>query len=131
MVDATIPETVQALRNFESTPESARAVRRFVANALPPDAPVDDVVLIASELASNAIRHARTDYTVRLVTDDRLVRLEVSDESRIIPTLQDLGDSHRGLRIVDQLSEMWGVEPTEEGKTVWANIAMGSGEGDS
>jgi anti-sigma regulatory factor (Ser/Thr protein kinase) len=122
---------VQALRNFESTPESASAVRRFVANALPPNAPVEDVVLLASELASNAVRHARTSYTVRLVTDDRVIRLEVSDESRIIPTLEDLADSHRGLRIVDRLSEMWGVQPTEDGKTVWANIAMGSGEGSS
>ena len=114
-----------------AVPASVRAARQFVAEALDGCAIGEACELLVSELASNAIRHARTDYTVRLVTDDRLVRLEVSDESRIIPTLQDLGDSHRGLRIVDQLSEMWGVEPTEEGKTVWANIAMGSGEGDS
>jgi anti-sigma regulatory factor (Ser/Thr protein kinase) len=109
-------------RDFEPEPESARAVRRFVAEAIPGATHLDDVILAASELAANVIRHAETAFTVRLIANENLVRVEVSDGSSIIPALEDLTESHRGLRLIEAISEDWGFEITDNGKTAWAEF---------
>lgn len=109
--------------DFEPEPQSAQAVRRFVEDALAGASSLDDVVLAASEFAANVIRHAQTRFTVRLISADDRVRVEVSDGSSIVPAVEDLSESHRGLRMIDAISTQWGVEATEEGKTIWAEIA--------
>jgi anti-sigma regulatory factor (Ser/Thr protein kinase) len=114
-------------RDFEPEPQSAQAVRRFVEDALPGAPSLDDVVLAASEFAANVIRHAQTSFTVRLNTDEERVRLEVSDGSSIIPAVEDLSESYRGLRMIEAISSRWGVEATESGKTVWAEFSMSPG----
>jgi anti-sigma regulatory factor (Ser/Thr protein kinase) len=82
----------------------------------------DDIVLAASELAANVIRHAKTRFTVRLSAVDEVIRLEVSDGSSIIPAIKDLAESYRGLRMIEAVSEQWGIETTETGKTIWAEF---------
>lgn len=109
-------------RDFEPDPQSARMVRRFVEETIQPGPPLDDVVLAASELAANVIRHAKTRFTVRLSTDDDVIRLEVSDGSSILPAIEDLAESYRGLRMIESISEGWGVETTASGKTIWAEF---------
>jgi anti-sigma regulatory factor (Ser/Thr protein kinase) len=109
-------------RDFAAEPDSAREVRRFVEEALPTASHLDDIVLTASELAANVIRHVGTPFTVRLTDDHRSVRIEVSDGSSVIPAVEDLTDSQRGLRMIDSVSEDWGIEPTEDGKTVWVEF---------
>ncbi|HSJ82256.1 MAG TPA: ATP-binding protein [Acidimicrobiia bacterium] len=110
-------------RDFEPEPESAQAVRRFVEGALAGEPFLDDILLTASEFATNVIRHARTPFTVRLISADDKVRVEVSDGSSIIPAVEDLSESYRGLRMIDAVSTQWGVDATESGKTVWAEFA--------
>ena len=112
-----------AERDFAAEPESARDVRRFVKGQLAAVPAADDVVLAASELAANVIRHAQTEFTVRLVTDD-VVRLEVSDGSSIIPAVEDLAESSRGLRMIEAMAETWGVELRDSGKVVWAEFPL-------
>lgn len=108
------------VRDFEAEPDSAQAVRRFVREALHQDAPrLDDIALAASELATNVIRHTDTEYTVRLDLDDKGVRLEVCDGSSIIPAIDDLADSKRGLRIIEGTSDRWGIDLTPGGKKIW------------
>ncbi|MGH8927245.1 MAG: ATP-binding protein [Acidimicrobiia bacterium] len=109
-------------RDFEPDLQSARAVRRFVREAIPEAIYLDDVILAASELAANVIQHAKTAFTVRLTADDQLVRLEVSDGSSIFPAVKDLAESHRGLRMIEMVTEQWGINTTETGKTVWAEF---------
>jgi anti-sigma regulatory factor (Ser/Thr protein kinase) len=89
---------------------------------------VDPVRLVASELATNAVLHARTDFTVTLLQRDDVVTLKVEDD---LPTrLPDLGapamlDEHgHGMRIVDRMSQSWGVSSDPGGgKLVWASFA--------
>lgn len=115
--------------DFEPEPQSAQAVRRFVEGALPGISPLDDdIVLAASEFAANVIRHARTRFTVSLITDDDRVRLEVSDGSSIIPAVEDLSESFRGLRMIEEISTRWGVEATRDGKTMWAEFDTSGGD---
>lgn len=83
----------------------------------------DDLVLLASELATNVVVHAQTPFTVRVLPSDGTVRLEVSDGSSILPAVQDLATFKFGLRIVESMSDRWGIESDESGKTVWVERA--------
>lgn len=109
---------------FEPDPHSARAVRSFVAEALPAELDQEGIVLAASELATNVIRHAHTQFTVRVTDDDGWVRLEVWDASSVIPAVRELNEEKRGLRMIEALADDWGVEPTDDGKVVWANFDL-------
>lgn len=95
---------------------------------------VDDVVLMASELFTNAVLHGSGDVGLVVdVCDDRL-RLEVVDEGgppadegrRFVaparPPPPQIVDG-RGLAIVDQLSHAWGNRHDERGRTVvWLEV---------
>ena len=108
-------------RDFEPRVEAVPEVRRFVRDALAGSPVTDDVVLVASELASNVVRHAHTEFTVTLLVGD-VIRLEVADGSSIIPAVEELSESYRGLRLVEAVSEQWGIELAEAGKKVWVEF---------
>jgi anti-sigma regulatory factor (Ser/Thr protein kinase) len=80
--------------------------------------------LIVSELAANAALHARGDeFKVRISTGNDSVRLEIQDTSQRLPQQRLYSrdaTTGRGLKLVAELAQDWGVEPTKDGKTVWA-----------
>ncbi|MFQ6851171.1 ATP-binding protein [Streptomyces sp. 35M1] len=94
---------------------------------------VDDASLIASELATNVISHAKGtgDYFEGLRRRDGVLILEVADSYQWrMPELHKPADdetSGRGLFIVDALAERWGVRQRNPGKTVWAHLSVGAG----
>ena len=108
-------------RDFELRVEAVPEVREFVRDALAGSPLTDDVTLIASELASNVVRHAQTEFTVSVALHD-VVRLEVSDGSSIIPAVEELSESYRGLRLVQAAADDWGIELTKTGKKVWVEF---------
>jgi anti-sigma regulatory factor (Ser/Thr protein kinase) len=85
-----------------------------------------DMLLVVSELASNAVQHARTDFTVNLSGDDSSVILAVRDDSPSDPfQLSPSGTRTRGrgLALVDRLTHDWGVEHwNSTSKSVWARF---------
>ncbi|MFI1304600.1 ATP-binding protein [Streptomyces sioyaensis] len=92
---------------------------------------IEDSILITSELATNAVLHAKGtgDYfELALRRRNGVLVLEVADSYQWQmpelhkPALYDL--SGRGLFLVDALSENWGVRPRTPGKTVWAHLAL-------
>jgi len=106
---------------------SIPTARRFVGSHLVShDLPllVDDVALVASELATNALAHAGTPFTVSLTAYAGTVVLAVKDGSSASPVRVDaqvLSPAGRGVAIVEDLSREWGVvADTEAGKSVWA-----------
>ena len=108
---------------------SVPATRQFVAGVLRswrmPEVIEGDVLLLSSELASNAVRHAGSRFTVIVRYDGERLRVEVGDGSRAMPRkrspgLDDVGG--RGLVLVDGLASAWGVLPTLEGKRVWFDL---------
>lgn len=117
-----MPSTAAAQRDFSPEPRSAYEVRRFIERVLGDRRVVGDVVLVASELSANVIRHAQTDFTVAVREEGKRIRLEVSDGSSVIPAVEDLTESYRGLRMVEAVSEDCGVEAVGSGKTVWAEF---------
>jgi anti-sigma regulatory factor (Ser/Thr protein kinase) len=85
---------------------------------------VDDAAVIASELATNAVIHARTDFTVTIARlPGGTVRVAVRDASRNPPRPRQpmpLEGSGRGLRLVEAIAAGWGVDFLADGKVVWA-----------
>ena len=97
-----------------------------------PDAPLaETLVLVVSELVTNAVVHTGCPAVLRLVfpvgadADRRPVRVEVADSSAQPPLRRcALGEatSGRGLELVDCLCDRWGWHPDGEGKRVWCEI---------
>lgn len=89
---------------------------------------VDDVQLVASELAANAVQHAHTSFKVILERADEEVLLSVQDGSPSPPAhlaSDCLDTAGRGVSIVDLVSRDWGVtDGPGEGKSVWASFAV-------
>jgi hypothetical protein len=88
---------------------------------------VDDAVLVADELVSNAHQHGRAPRHCRfaLIDQGRCVRIEVDDASSAQPRLRTPDRSGgRGLLLVDRLSSSWGVRNDADHKTVWAELAL-------
>ena len=87
----------------------------------------DDGVLIVSELASNAVRHARSRSIRVTVTRPETVRVRIGvvDRSRCLPEFRqphEEAETGRGLALVDTLATDWGVDQLPWGKRVWAEL---------
>lgn len=130
-------EAIQAVLEEASTrlardPQSARAARRFVRDALA-GADSEDleetVTLLVSELVTNAVVHGGSDVEVLVRLMPRTVRVEVMDSSEIAlaprtATNEDV--SGRGLALVESLARRWGVDLVAgAGKTVWFEVDRG------
>jgi serine phosphatase RsbU (regulator of sigma subunit)/anti-sigma regulatory factor (Ser/Thr protein kinase) len=115
---------------FETIDDGAQLsrVRAFVADELRMLGRaqlIDDAVLVASELASNALLHANGLVRVSVTEHGDAVRIAVHDRTRVPPVIarQSLeAMTGRGLRLVASLSKEWGAEPTKGGKFVWADL---------
>jgi PAS domain-containing protein/anti-sigma regulatory factor (Ser/Thr protein kinase) len=78
--------------------------------------------LVASELVTNAIRHAGGPVELRLIRTDTLLTGEVSDPSNTHPKMRRAAvtdEGGRGLYLVAQLTKRWGNRYTRRGKTIW------------
>jgi anti-sigma regulatory factor (Ser/Thr protein kinase) len=94
---------------------------------------VDDIVLVVSELATNALVHAGSPFTVTLGVFKETVVLEVLDGTHAGPTLvaaRTLDTRGRGIAIVQALSRDWGVSArVSGGKAVWAEFNIDGADG--
>ena len=112
---APLAKSVSEARRFvvEQTYDLPRAVR-------------DALELCVSELAANCVLHAASNFSVTVIRSGG-VRIEVTDAGSGAVELRNATAKDvrgRGLRIVEALSDAWGVQPAEQppGKTVWAQF---------
>jgi anti-sigma regulatory factor (Ser/Thr protein kinase) len=92
---------------------------------------VDTAVLLATELLSNALKHARhgsEPLSVRLEVHctGHHLSIAVSDPDPELPVARDADDDAedgRGLALLQALATRWGALPITAGKTVWCLIS--------
>ena len=131
VADAPTPAGAETTRGFTGTSQGPRFARRFVAETLQRWGLVDlvdDAVLVVSELATNAVMHARSDFTVGLSRRGGGVHLAVADSNIDTPQtrhLDRMAPGGRGLRVVDQIATRTGHDLVDGGKVVWADLAGG------
>jgi Histidine kinase-like ATPase domain len=112
---------------FHGRAEEVRQVRREIADYLGGCPVADDIVLIASELAANAILHTQSrgsTFTVRCHAGPGQVRIETEDLGGPWRR-RNTGDRPHGLDIIEALTgpDGWGTEPAGTGgRTVWARL---------
>ena len=137
LVEAVEQLLTEASQRFEQDPQSARAARRFVSQALTgwdndEGDLTDTVTLLVSELVTNAVLHAGSDVEVMVRLTATAARIEVTDASgeSIAPrdaTTEEA--SGRGLALVGGLAQRWGVRPAPGGgKTGWFEVGRASGD---
>lgn len=111
---------------------SVRRARQFVRDhcvdlGMSPDG-CDEVLLLTSEVVTNAILHGRSEVRVEVSRVDVHVRVTVHDENSRRPVMvsqdPDALDG-RGLALVAALASSWGVDDEAEGKAVWFELPAG------
>jgi anti-sigma regulatory factor (Ser/Thr protein kinase) len=122
---------VSQRRTFPSRPASVRAARHYALDVIgdAPHAIIEAVSIAVSELATNCVLHARTEFTIEVERSADRVRVEVSDLGRGVPTVgspDSSAASGRGLLLVSELSDEWGVQAVTNGpgKRVWFEIRL-------
>jgi anti-sigma regulatory factor (Ser/Thr protein kinase) len=131
MADRERSSRVPAIRlGFAHDPRAPRLARDAV-DALfgaVRDRFTENVRLAASELVTNVILHTRGGGELRgyATRGNRSIRLEVEDHLALAPSAQRPPPEQidgRGLQILDDVAQRWGVRPTAVGKVVWAEFS--------
>ena len=91
---------------------------------------VDDIAMVITELATNALLHGQRPIAITVETSAAWVRVEVTDAGPAMPVELDAGpelETGRGLAIVAALAHDWGAERLPgSGKVVWAEVRHGA-----
>ncbi|TDD28996.1 hypothetical protein E1286_46670 [Nonomuraea terrae] len=90
----------------------------------------DVAELLASELVTNAVRHAAGLVLLTLWVVDGVLRCEVGDGSQQLPVRHAAAEDDegwRGLALVEELSAAWGTSATRWGKVVWFEMPLSGG----
>lgn len=87
----------------------------------------NDLAVVVGELAANATVHQHGDSELVLTARaDGGLEVELIDPDASMPAQHHSvpwdAEGHRGLLLVEVLSEAWGVEPLPQGKRVWATM---------
>ena len=129
----TATEPAEGLLRFvlQPAPRSVWQARRITSDILTGKVEGDtlhNVLLVVSELVSNAVNHAGTSVAVGIsVGEEGVVRVEVGDGRTWPPRPRKAEPDAvggRGLLLVGALSDRWGVETRPDGKVVWAEVTV-------
>ncbi|MCL2394120.1 MAG: ATP-binding protein [Acidimicrobiaceae bacterium] len=119
----------EAGARFEPVATEASAVRGFVRRVLA-DWGIDsgDAVLLANELATNSVLHARGPFDILLHRYANRLRVSVRDENTRLPDFPRVPPdalSGRGLAMVAALAADWGIDSLPgAGKTIWFEVEL-------
>ncbi|WP_327321642.1 ATP-binding protein [Streptomyces sp. NBC_01210] len=92
---------------------------------------VEDVLLLVSEVVTNACLHAGGPTELVLIHDGERLRIEVADASPESPRRRPPQDASQpgghGLIVLERLARSWGWAPRGDGKVVWLEVGSPSG----
>jgi hypothetical protein len=121
---------VDVTRTFAGSREDARAARGFALGMLEPwrgEQLAADTALVVTELATNAVLHARSAFSVSLTLSGGAIRISVGDTLPLRPVAvnqQLTAAPGHGLGVVAAMATRWGVETVPTGKAVWAELPL-------
>lgn len=124
--ELTAPVAVVLPAKSSSCAQARRVVDEAVSTWGLPDELGEDAALVVTELVSNGADHAKGPLRLTVSRTPVGILVEVFDRSSALPTLRPVEPDSargRGLIIVNALSARWGVTPSDDGKTVWAELA--------
>ncbi len=113
-------------------PQAVGQARRFTRRTLrawgiPADA-MDAVLLVVSELVTNALVHTDGRVRLDLTLVNHRMRVAVTDSSARTPVKPtSIGweaTGGRGILLVEAMSATWGTVPVSGGKQVWSEISL-------
>jgi anti-sigma regulatory factor (Ser/Thr protein kinase) len=123
--DGSHDAVAQLGRAARSAPEARRFVHETLRGRTRDDT-LRTVELLACELVTNAVVHARSEVELRLRRLDGRVRLEVADRSPAPPRRRDSYGTEalggHGMLLVEELADDWGVARRDRGKVVWCEV---------
>jgi anti-sigma regulatory factor (Ser/Thr protein kinase) len=106
-----------------------RALRRWLSSLLPDCPARDDLIAVATELSSNAIKHTASGqggcFGVEVTWHGPVIRVTVADRGALNEpqVIQDpMAEHGRGLLVVNGLAARTGVCGDREGRQVWADL---------
>jgi anti-sigma regulatory factor (Ser/Thr protein kinase) len=112
-------------------PEAVRHARRFTRRTLRAwgvAEEADTVLLVVSELVTNALVHTDGQVRLDLTLIDSRLRIAVTDNSPRTPVKPtSIGweaTGGRGILLVEAMSAAWGTVPVSGGKQVWSEVAL-------
>jgi anti-sigma regulatory factor (Ser/Thr protein kinase) len=89
---------------------------------------MDTVLLVVSELVTNALVHTGGQVRLDLTVFNGRLRVAVADNSPRTPVRPtNIGweaTGGRGILLVEAMSAAWGTVPVSGGKQVWSEIAL-------
>lgn len=110
-------------------PCALQDVRRWIETLLPPCPARDDVITVAVELGTNAVKYTASGqdgwFTAQITWHTAIVRIAVQDSGAPLgPRRLDdpAGEHGRGLKIVHALAVRYGVSGGPQGRLVWADL---------
>ena len=122
-------ETLEATRSFSCDSRSLSGCRTFVTNTLSSwhlSPLTEDAMIVVSELATNAVLHARTEFSVSMAWQSGTLRVSLRDSSHDMPVVGSplpTTVTGRGLLLVSVIARRWGIEIDSSGKSVWAELS--------
>jgi anti-sigma regulatory factor (Ser/Thr protein kinase)/anti-anti-sigma regulatory factor len=126
------PEPRRIRVRLRPVPDACRQVRQLITQACTAWQRTElaaTAALVATELVANVVRHAHTTMEFTVGLRDERICLTVRDGSRHLPRRLNPGVTDgggRGLRLVHELTDSWGVLPVFDGKVVWTQVAAGA-----
>ena len=109
-----------------SASEARGLVRRLLVEAGRDDLG-EPAALLVSEVVTNALLHAGTPVDLRLSYEHGSLLAQVGDGTPHLPSMRRYGSTSgtgRGLRLLDQMADEWGVTTRAGGKTVWFRLSV-------
>ncbi|MGH8989526.1 MAG: MEDS domain-containing protein, partial [Acidimicrobiales bacterium] len=127
VAEGVLAPRTSASRSFAAKDTAPAAARAFLLGTQenPAARLAEAAALVVSELATNAVRHGGTRFSVTVSSLAQAVRIAVGDSCQEPPVMRnhsETGATGRGLRIVDALCRDWGTTPRYCGKVVWAEL---------
>ncbi len=114
---------------FDATRDSPGQARRRVIMALRgrecDEALIQDAAVVVTEMAANAVVHARSSFSVSVRLRGSTLRIDVADSGPIAAgqaSREWVPRQGHGLGLIDAICARWGTDTLAEGKVVWGEL---------